>query len=195
MEPYLYHGIRFNNIETLYKILDSGFILPRCMIKGSENFDRNNIFNGTKYISLTMKTLMDEHDLEYYRSSFDEVILGSLCIVIDGFKDIVFPSYVDWDRISTEEAKRILFKDDDQRYSYYLDEVQTNKRIPISNFIAIGYPNYTFEYHLGTINNKEQLLRLKERLLTHGLDIPIVDSSSYYFADDRDNIKKYTLVK
>ena len=165
------------------------------MIKGSESFDSNNIFNGTKYISLTMKSIMVDSDGEYYRSSFDEVILGHLCIVIDGFEDIVFPSFVYWDELSIEEANRIKFNDGNNRYSYYLDEVQTDKKIPLSTFIAIGYPNSFFEYQLGSINNKDQLLRLKDRLLRYGLDIPIVDSSAYSFADDKEKIKKYTLVK
>ena len=195
MKSYLYHSIKFYNFDTLYKILDSGYILPRCMIKGSESFDRNNIFNGTKYISLTMKTLMGENERYYYRSSYDEVIAGSLCIVIDKFKDIIFPSYLDWDMTSREETNKILFKDGPDRYSYYLDEVQTDKKIPISNFIAIGYPNANFEYRLGTLKNKKQLLEIKEALVKHNLIIPIINSDVYSFADNEDNIKKYTLVK
>lgn len=195
MRPYLYHSIKFNNLDTLYKILDSGYILPRCMIEGSKSFDRNNIFNGTKYISLTKKDRMSNFDKQYFRSSYDEFVVGSLTIVIDKFNDIIVPNFIDMDTIDREVYRKLLFRDDGERHSYYLDEVQTDKKIPISNFIAIGYPNSNFEYALGTLKNKDQLLEIKEALVKHKLNIPIVNSDVYSFADDEENIKKYTLVK
>ena len=195
MEKFLYHAIRFKNMDTLYKIVESGFILPRCMIKGSESFDRNNIFNGTRYISLTDKTRSEGIESSVFKSSYDDWIVGSLCIVIQNLEKVITPTLLDWDNMGPEDVRPLLFKDGPTRYSYFIDEVQTDKRIPTSYFVAIGYPNYHFKYDLGVEGNDRQLQRLKEFLLSHGIDIPIVDSNAYDFADDREKIKIYTLVK
>jgi hypothetical protein len=155
--------------------------------------DKNNIFNGTKYISLSQKSQIDPRFNEEYGNAFAEYIYDKLCIVIDNFNNVIYPNLVDWDYLSPEETKKILFSDSDERRSYYQDEVQTKEMIPSSKFIAIGYPYSYFEYTLGKEKNNEQIEKLREVLKKHNLDIPIVDSTHYDFANTKEKIKEYTL--
>ena len=43
MEPYLFHGIKWFNYDLLIKIIESGYILPRCMLEPGLVTDQNNI--------------------------------------------------------------------------------------------------------------------------------------------------------
>ena len=138
MEPYLYHGIKFYSIETLYKIIESGFIMPRCMME-TPSEDKNNIFNGTKYISLSQKSEIDPRFNDEYRNAFDEFIFEKLCIVIDSIDNPIHPNLVDWDYLSTEEQQKILFNDSDERRSYYSRiKTYTNKKCTTLNGMIIN---------------------------------------------------------
>lgn len=185
MESYYFHHFRNYNIETLIQVLNSGFILPRCMMSNPP-VDKNNIFNGDQWISLTQKTLMDEGMCYYFRSAYNELVPGNVCVVISSdIEGVVFTNYVrcEW-AFSQEEKERIFFNDGKERFSYYLDEVQTNIPIPVSKFIAIGYPISHFKE---SKSDREIILDIKtieSAILKSGIDIPILDSTSYCFADD-----------
>ena len=191
MNKYLYHGIKWGNYDLLIKILESGFILPRCMIEDIDKDDHNNIFNGTKYISLTDKVLLDGE-----RSSYEEVIVDSPCFVLrrDNIS-LIQPKYVDWDEVSIDEKRKILYSDSDERYSYYGDEVQTKEQRSLkSNLVAIGLPMYDLDF----THDKNAKLRLfgdiKKALSGMDIDVPILNSSLYSFADDDENIEKSKII-
>lgn len=193
VEPYMYHGFKFYKIETLLKVLESGFILPRCMTKDENLDDKNNIFNGTKYISLSQKSLIDDSMTGIYRNSFDERVFNNLCVVMDGVTGIIYPNLLEWDYIGENELKHILFSDDPVRHSYYQDELQTDKPIPITKIIAVGYPKAYFEKTFGKEQSDRNLELIRNELAKHNMDIPIVNSGNYDFADNMECIKKYTL--
>lgn len=189
MEPYIFHSFRNFSLETLYKVLESGFILPRKMIKDGPT-DTNNIFNGNDYISVAQKTLMSDSMLDYYRSSYNELICGSLCAVITPKIDgITYPNYVDFGTIYSEvERERATYHDRTVRYSYYMDELQTNVPIPTSKFLAIGYPLSYFKGQKSESVVEKELEQIEQSLTKNRLNIPIIDSTSYDFADDKEHI-------
>ncbi len=189
MEPYLYHGIKFKNIEVLLEILSTGFIVPRSMQKHPIE-DNLNIFNGNKYISLSQKSLIEDGMRWMARVSFDVIIHNNINIVINNFLDIIYPDLVNWDCLSPQEARRIRLCDDRQRCSDCMDEVQTDKPIPKSNFIAIGYPT---TLRSNPEERDADIRRIYEAIKRAELDIPVVDSSHYDFADTQEHIKRYTL--
>lgn len=189
MEPYLYHGIKFRNLEVLLEILSTGFILPKAMQK-NPNDDGHNIFNGDKFISLSQKTLIDDGLRFRARCSFDDAIYRNINIVISNFWDIIYPDLVEWDFISPERARAIRLSDSRQRFSDCIDEVQTDKPIPKSNFIAIGYPT---DLRSDPKERDADIKRIYEALKRAQLSIPVVDSCHYDFADTEEHIKKYTL--
>jgi hypothetical protein len=189
MEPYLYHGIKFKNLDVLIEILSTGFILPKSMQKNAID-DGHNIFNGDKYISLSQKTLIED-DMRYRaRCSFDSCIHNNINIVISNFWDIIYPDYVNWDYLSPERARAIKLSEDRHRYSDCMDEVQTDKPVPKSNFIAIGYPT---NLRSDPKEAEADVKRIYEALERAQLRIPVIDSSHYDFADTEEHIKKYTL--
>ncbi len=190
MQPYYYHSIRNLNMERLIQILDSGYILPRAMMENKPS-DKNNIFNGNNWISLTQKTLMDDDMLYEYRSSYDELIPGSICFVIEpNIEGIKFPNYIDPEFGYYYEGKDILFSDGDERFSYYLDEVQTNKPIPTSKMLAVGYPLNRRLNECGIKQVKSEIAFIKSTLERNNLSIPIIDSSEYDFADTEEKIQE-----
>lgn len=193
IEPYTYHGFKFYKIDTLLKVLDSGFILPRCMINDESLKDKNNLFNGTKYISLCRKSMIDDRMTGIYRNSFDERVFDNLCVVMDDVTDILYPNLIEWDYLGERELKEILFNDNELRYSYYQDELQTAKPIPITKIIAVGYPKAYFETTFGEEQSNKSLEIIRSELEKHNLDVPIVNSGNYDFADNAECIKKYTL--
>ena len=73
MNNYLYHGVKWWNYDLLVEIIKSGYIMPRCELKEGLVTDQNNIFNGTKYISLCQKSLYDPREEYLYKSSFDDL--------------------------------------------------------------------------------------------------------------------------
>ena len=97
MEPYFYHRVKNLNIDTLFKIVDSGYIMPRVMIN-TTFCDHGNVFNGNEWISLSQKVLIPPVHYFDFRSSYDEIIVGSLCIVIDGDLDnIAYTDFIPYD--------------------------------------------------------------------------------------------------
>ena len=112
------------------------------LCKMYENDDKNNIFNGDSHISLVQKTLMTDDMYKHFRSSYNELIQGSLCAVISPeIEGIVYPNYFDCEY----DTSFIISDDSTERYSYYLDEIQTAVPIPTSKFLAIGYPMTHFK--------------------------------------------------
>lgn len=191
MKSYYFHSIRNFSVERLIQVLDTGYILPREMMNNPPS-DKNNIFNGNKWISLTQKTLMDDEMSRFYRSSYNELVPGSICLVLEpNVEGITFPNYVDPEFDYYEQTgRKVLFSDDDTRFSYYLDEVQTNKPIPTSKIIAIGYPlQYKLEKNEEKEKIEEEITSIKSALERNDLNIPLIDSSHYDFADDEEKIR------
>ena len=192
MEPYLYHGIRDYNLDKLINILKTGYIVKRSNL--DDKYNSKNIneidFNGENYISLSQKSLYDPYYGIPRLSSFDRFIYNHLCFVIkNNFKNLVYTNFADFDMYSSNYFKEIL-KKDKERYSSFMDEVQTNVNISKEDFLAIGYPVKYFKYRTNIDN---EIALIKKNLEEANLKIPIVDSSFYDFADTEEHIKKYTL--
>lgn len=195
MEPYLYHGIRDYNIDRLINILKEGYILPKKML--SENFKverKNQIdFVGQNWISLAQKSLYDEYYAEVSPSIFDTHVHNHPCIVIDpSIEGIKYPTFLCYDEYGPDYIKSLINDESNTRYSIYTDELQTNIPVPTSKFLAIGYPK---EHYIETKkeNYQEELGRLRNALLESNLNIPIIDSSYYDFADNKEKIKKHKI--
>ena len=191
MNNYLYHGVKWWNYDLLVEIIKSGYIMPRCMLPKEANQDTNNIFNGTKYISLTEKVRLDGE-----RSSYEEVIYGNPCFVLKrDYIDLIHPKFIEKEMMTPEDYRKILFSDADERFSYYGDEVQTKDKISLkSNLVAIGLPVYDLD---ATFDNEGKLRlfgSIKEALLGHDIDVPIVNSSLYDFADDEEAIERSKII-
>ena len=195
MEPYLFHGFRDFNIDVLCKVLENGFILPRKMIDGAKT-DCNNIFNGNAWISLCQKSLMDTSMYYRFRDSYSEWVLDHLCIVIKNDIDGVrFTNYIDPDECYASVRKRLVYDENLERYSYYMDEVQTNVPIPCDKFLAIGYPMDHFKRIKTDDEINEDINRIYKMLEESGLEIPIVNSSEYSFADNEKCIRLSKIIR
>ena len=194
MEPNLFHGIRDYNLYKLINILKCGYILPRKDLE--EKYRYKNIdevdLNGNEWISLSQKSLYDEYMGSLSLSSFYRFSYNHLCFVIkNNFKDIHYTNFIDFDLYGSAFFKSMVKDDSNERYSSFMDEVQTNIPIPRSDFLAIGYPKKAFQEKCDV---KKDLRMIKEILENTNTDIPIVDSSYYDFADNKEKIKKYTIV-
>lgn len=184
VEPYFFHGIRRLNLDALYKIIDCGYILPRAMLNGTVT-DCNNIFNGNRWISISQKSLYDPSCMREFRDSYSEWIANNLCIVLNpNIKDIRYTNYIDSDEFYPEERRRLVKDESDTRYSYYIDEVQTKSPIFIDDFLAIGYPLERFKFIKSQQEIEEDLETIYSMLEQKGLNIPVLDSSTYSFADN-----------
>ena len=198
MEAYLYHGIKWDNYNLLFKILQSGYILPRCDLEKNLVTDENNIFNGTKFISLCQKNLGPDNEY-FFKSSFNDYIFCKPNLVLNNSKLRLIYPYVktrfEIDNIPPDEWETIVHNDDDdRRISCYIDEVQTKDRIDLKeNLIAIGIPMFQLGRHFDREEIKKFLNKVKETLIESDLDVPIVNSSIYNFADNKENIKTYSL--
>ena len=199
MEPFLYHGLKWNNYNLLFKILKSGYILPRCKIEEGLVTDKNNIFNGTKYISLCQKSLFDSHMIDIYKSSFDDFIFNKPTLVLKNNNiNLIYPENItlfDKDFMSPQEWGKIIYNDDEHRFSYYLDELQTSDEISLEdNLIAIGIPLKKISKDYSNEEQKDILLRIKSIILEKYNDIPIINSSVYDFADSEELIEKNRII-
>ena len=195
MEPYLFHGIKWYNYDLLLKILESGYILPRCMQK-EEVTDKNNIFSGTKYISLCQNSLNTGSEL--YKSAYDDFIYGRPMFVLDNKKiDYIYPNLMtlfESDMMSPDEWHSIIFSDSLPRYTYYCDEVQTDKEISLKDsLLAVGLPLSHLKMNYSPEEVKTLLNKTKAILLEMEKDIPVINSSEYHCAQDEEMIKKYTI--
>jgi len=190
MEPYFFHGFRDYNVDTVCRVLESGFILPRKMITNGFD-DSNNIFNGEAWISLSQKSLIDPHPRYRVREAYNEWIYDHLCVVISPNIDgVTYTNYVDSDECYKEWRKHVVYDDNPIRYSYYIDEVQTNVAIPVEKILALGYPSNYFFMIKGESGVKDDLDVLCNKLASKNLDIPIVNSSMYDFADNSKQLIK-----
>lgn len=195
MESYLFHGIKWYDYDLLIKILESKYILPRCMLK-EPLLDSNNIFNGTKYISLCQKSLGPDYT-GAFRSSYDEFIFNKPCFVLENKSfDIIrtdIMSTYDAEMMSPEDWNKIIFNDGKIRPSYYIDEVQTKDKISLKdNLKAVGLPLRDIEKRKSQEELKNYLINLRNTLDKIDKEIPIVNSSCYDFGNGEECIKKYT---
>jgi len=192
MEPYLLHGIKWNNFDLLVKILESGYILPRKDIEKGLVTDRNNLFNGNTHISLCQKSLYKSWMEDTYQCSFDSFIFNSPCLVLK--KDninLIYPrriTILDKNTMSPEEWRSLLFRDDGERVTYFADELQTKDKISLhTNLIAVGLPKAVLSYNK---DGEETLSKVEKTLRENGLSVPIIDSSVYSFCDNAETIEK-----
>ncbi len=203
LEPFLYHGIRGNDIERLINIFNTGYILPKKMLEGDFKVEANWTVDttGKSWIALSQKVLIDREMLSYLGEdsnnksvAYDNFIENHLCIVIDKDYNSNNLSYPQWLRHSVygpEEIEAKIKDDSDDRYSPCIDEVQTRKPISIKHFIAIGYPKTYLESK--GIDTEKELKLIRDVLIEHNAFIPVCDSSNYDFADNYECIKKYDL--
>ena len=196
MEPYLYHGIRNYDLDRLINILRTGYVLPKKELSSQFKVDRTNELdlNGQSWISLCQKSLFDDSFDDVSHSSFDSFIHKNLCLVfnfnIDG---IVYPNFLVYDFYGSKCIRSLVNDESRNRVSTFSDEVQTSVKIPVSKAIALGYPmDYlsSLDYDVAS-----QIKEIRKTLCESKLDIPVVDSSYYDFADTKENIKKYTISK
>lgn len=187
MEAYYFHGFRKFNMKALENVMRTGFILPRD--KTQIYTDGNNLYNGDFWISLCQKTLIDDY-YYYFGSpivSYDAFIYKNICVVIDPEKveGARLVSVINSDYHSSKEIAWLARKDNYNRISCYEDEIQTNVPVPTSSFLAVGYP---------LINSKSEdeknVKYIYSLLDKYNLNIPVLDSSIYSFADDTDEMKK-----
>lgn len=197
MEPYLYHGIRDYNVDRLINILETGFILPKKMLPDRFSVNRENQLdlNGQSWISLSQKSLYDDYYESVSTSAFDFHVRNHICIVIHpGIEGINYTNFLLYDYYGPQYVRGMVNDDSEDRYSTYMDEVQTRIPIPTSKFIAIGYPKVFLIKRDRKRNIENELQRIKGKLDEKGLVIPIVDSSYEDFADDMECIKRMTLM-
>ncbi len=195
MEPYLYHAIKNYDLDRLINILKTGYILPRKMLgeKYRPNRGTKLDLNGESWISLCQKSLYDDTYADIYPSSFEMLVKDNLSVVISpDIEGINYPNFVSYDELGPSAIKSLIRDDSPTRYSTYLDEVQTNIPIPTSKFIAIGYPKEHLE-ELHERNTKEEIDAIRKVLDEENLSIPVIDSSSYEFADTEEKIKKLVI--
>lgn len=196
MEPYLYHGIGDYNLDRLINILKCGYILPKKMLPDNFKVYRKKQLdlNGISWISLSQKSLYDDYLGEINPSSFDTHIYNHPCIVINpNIEGKVLTSHILYDYYGPDYLKSLLNDESNDRYSTYMDEVQTNIPIPINKFLAVGYPIDYFKNNKSSKEIKSDIEIIKKLIKSAKLDIPIVDSSNYEFADNKEKIKKYTI--
>ena len=199
MESFLFHGIKWRDYDLLVYIIESGYILPRCMIDNDFSNDKNNIFNGTKYISLSDKGLVNQGAIDIYWCAYDEFIVDQPSLVLkkDNLK-IIHPKIItrhQRDLLSSEEWRAMLYDDDsEERLTYYMDEVQVKEPISIrDNLVAVGIPSDYLNYVLKKDEANELIDRVNSAVKKNGIDVPIVDSSMYSFADNERNIEKHKI--
>lgn len=195
MEPFLFHGFKNDNIDALLNVLECGYILSRKNLTSNGYVyknDCNNIFNGNDWISLSQKSLIDNRLSHIYRSSYDEFIFNKICLVIDPMGlDLKYTNTIDWDNCYPDVLRELVNDDNTIRYSYYMDEVQVKHSLSKTKFLAIGYPIKSVR---NTNKVIEDLNRIRESLLRVELNIPIVNSDIYTFADNRNEIAKTKLL-
>jgi hypothetical protein len=199
MQPYLYHGIRDYDLNRLINILKTGYILPRKMLPDRFKVERKPQFdfNCQSWISLSQKSLYDDYYGDSNPSAFDNFIYNHLCAVIDNdIEGLNIANHIFYDYYGPDALNNLVSDNSNDRYSTYMDEVQTNIPIPIDKFIAIGYP---FNYFVNNNRSKEDLRKelglIKSLLNCKSFEIPIIDSSFYDFADTKEDIEKHKILE
>ena len=195
MNDYLYHGVKWKNYDLLVKILESGYILPRCMLEEGLVTDRNNIFNGTKYISLCKKTLIDFDLIDAFSSSYDSFIVNSPCLVLKNNNlNLIHPRIItaaERESIGREEWQALLYRDDDERLTYFVDELQSKDPISLKdNLVAVGLPLDDLEFGMDIGEREKILTDISTVLKKKGYDVPLLDSCMYSFADNEESMNR-----
>lgn len=193
MSDYIFHGIKFYDFERLHQIIDTGYILPRKMMGENKPNDDFNLFNGTEYISLSMPSQGSDRLARVYGSAYKRYIFSNLCFVLDDIPNLEYPVLMFEDDIYLDEYQKMLRSDEGLRYSYFMDEVMTKDKIPLSKVVAIGYPKGCIEDRFDEDRANMELKALFEHLDRKNINVPVVDSTYYGFADNEEAIKKYTL--
>ncbi len=194
MEPFLLHGIKWNNYDLLLSIIDQGYILPRSMQENPPE-DRNNIFNGDDYTSFCQKSLMDGYMFELYRCSFDDFILNKPTLVLKADNvNLIYPrnmTMLEKDMMSTDEWRKLICNNEGERVSYYGDELMTKDKVSLKdNLIAIGLPMDDLKMSYSEEQIEDLVSKIKDGLGKLGReDVPIVNSSIYSFADNMEEIE------
>ena len=154
---------------------------------------------GDSWIAFSLKVLNDD-DYAYlyedtYKSAFNAHVKNHISLVLDskkaGMGNFQYAQCLPYDIYGPGEFRAKVKDDSDERYSPYLDEMQTNKPVSIDSLVAIGYPKaFLDEKEWDTVGD---LAVIREALYRNMVNVPIVDSSYDEFADNYDCIKRYTL--
>ena len=162
-------------------------------MKENKPDDTYNLFNGTEYISLSMPSQGSPRLARMFKSAYNYYIFNNLCIVFDDVPNIIYPLLMNEEDIYLDEYQKILRTDAGERFSYFMDEVMVKDKIDLSQAIAIGYP---LDNIIGQFNKEKayrELDALYDHLNKNSINVPVVNSCHYDFADTAEEIKKYTL--
>ncbi len=193
MSDYIFHGVKFFDFERLHQIIETGFVLSRKMMTENKPDDTYNLFNGTEYISLSMPSQGSPRLGRIFKSAYDRYVFGNLCFIFDDVPNLVYPILITDEDIYLEEYRKILRTDEGERYSYFMDEVMTKDRIPLSRCVGIGFPKELIAKRIDEGTADKELKSLFEHLESKNIKVPVIDSTYYGFADTKEDIKKYTL--
>ena len=163
---HLYHGIRFDAIDRLESILQSGYILPGNKVKKSfTSYDGNTKYmymsyddencNMGKYISV----MPEEEGIE-----FDIFVRENLFLAIKGSVKAIKTTHISYDDYCDLKNKN------DDYYSYAFNEYFVPDSIPISDVLYIGIDS---NYFKGNIEQTvEEVIKL---INAYKIDIPFID--------------------
>lgn len=171
---HLYHGLRFNGVDKLESIIQSGYILCGKEIKqtfqsydGSEkqiisySDDLENCNRG-RYISVIPSIPFDYNNLEFSTFIQENLFLELECDI-----DALSTFFLNFDdymklRLSGTSTRKL--------YSYALREYMVKNKIPLSKIISIGIDSdYYVDDVMDTIN---KVNAIKEY---YGVNIPFYD--------------------
>ena len=193
MSDYVFHGIKFLDFERLHQIIDTGYILSRKMMGENKPNDTYNLFNGTEYISLSMPSQGSPRLARIFKNAYNYYIFNNLCIVFGDVPNIIYPLLMCEEDIYLDEYQKILRSDEGDRFSYFMDEVMVKDKIDLSRAIAIGYPLDNIKGQFNEEKAYKELETLYDHLEKKNINIPVIDSTHYGFADTPEDVKKYTL--
>jgi hypothetical protein len=175
-----------------------GYILPKKMLPDEFKVNRSNQLNlnGESWISLSQKTLYDDFYGDINPSSFECHVHNHMCAVIDSnIEDKKIVNHILYDYYGSRYINDLIDDNSEERYSTFMDEVQTRKPVSVTSFLAIGYPlKYYQSCKKDSKEIKKELEYIKEILEIKSLNLPVIDSSYYDFADNKENIEKNTIL-
>jgi hypothetical protein len=186
MEQYLFHGIKWYDFDLLMEILDSGYIMPKCMLKKGVITDENS-----KFVHLTQK-ISDDHG----RSSYDELIYDNPCFVLKRDNlNLMDTCRINKEYLTPDDLHKIVFQDDENRYSCYDDVVHVKEKISLKdNLVAIGLPLTYLQENYDTMQMNHVFNGINIRCSKLGIDVPLLNSSDYEFADSEEAMKESRII-